>query len=743
MKKLITLILLVVLISTLTNAQGWKNDGAWPSADSTNFGGTHGVVVDADGKVWVSSYFKDVEFIDGTDTTLASAIKVFNADGSEVSFSPIYIVDINGTPDTINGNCRGLNLDENGNIIFVQSGPSKMIKLDYTSGNGISSALIPESGSSPTAPSVSDDGTIYVGPVVGGDGKQIATYDTDLNYLGSAVDGPPAIARTLEVTADGLTLYWMPFTAGKTYVYTRADEFSAFDLSDSIHIGMSIESSTWHPVTGELWVSNDVARGSDITKGNLYYYGYDVESRTFTDALNWDSPEDGEFARGIAFAPDGNTAYIGTFSNTTSRLQKVVVDELASPLAPVANNAPWNYEGAFPDTSYKGGTHGVVVDAEGKVWVSSYFKDVPLVDGTDTVLTSAILVFNEDGTETSFSPIFVVSTGGGFTVDTLNGNCRGLNLDENGNILYVQSGPSKMLKIDYTNGEGIARALIPESGSSPTAPSVSDDGTIYVGPVVGGDGKQIATYDTDLNYLGSAVDGPPAIARTLEVTADGLTLYWMPFTAQKTFIYKRADEFSAFELADSAHFGMSIESSTWHPVTGQLWVSNDAGRGNDITKGNLFYYAYDVESKTFTEALSWDSPEDGEFARGIAFNSDGTDAYIGTFSTGTPRLQKLSMVVDGVEVISSEVPNGYELSQNYPNPFNPSTIINFSIPNSGLVTIRVFDILGQEVAELINEVKSAGTYQVDFNAANLSTGMYVYRITSGKFNATRKMMLVK
>ena len=137
MKKLFTLLTLVVLISTTVYSQGWTNEGGWPSTDSTNFGGTHGVVVDADGKVWVSSYFKDVEFIDGGDTTLASAIKVFNADGSEVSFSPIYIVDVNGTPDTVNGNCRGLNLDENGNVLFVQSGPNKMIKFNYTTGSAM------------------------------------------------------------------------------------------------------------------------------------------------------------------------------------------------------------------------------------------------------------------------------------------------------------------------------------------------------------------------------------------------------------------------------------------------------------------------------------------------------------------------------------------------------------------------------------------------------------------------------
>ena len=134
--------------------------------------------------------------------------------------------------------------------------------------------------------------------------------------------------------------------------------------------------------------------------------------------------------------------------------------------------------------------------------------------------------------------------------------------------------------------------LIPESGSSPTAPGVSDDGTIYVGPVVGGSGKQIATYDTDLNYLGPAVLDPPAIARTMTVSGDGLTIYWTTFTGQQgIWVYSRPDELSPFELTDSVFtagslgstFGMSIESVDWNPVTGLLWVSNDA-------RGNTMYY---------------------------------------------------------------------------------------------------------------------------------------------------------
>ena len=89
------------------------------------------------------------------------------------------------------------------------------------------------------------------------------------------------------------------------------------------------------------------------------------------------------------------------------------------------------------------------------------------------------------------------------------------------------------------------------------------------------------------------------------------------------------------------------------------------------------------------------------------------------------------------------IPAQFELSQNYPNPFNPSTSINFDLPTDGKVSIRLFDMSGKEVAVLVNEVKTAGYYSVNFNASSLSSGVYFYNITADNFTATKKMMLVK
>ena len=88
-------------------------------------------------------------------------------------------------------------------------------------------------------------------------------------------------------------------------------------------------------------------------------------------------------------------------------------------------------------------------------------------------------------------------------------------------------------------------------------------------------------------------------------------------------------------------------------------------------------------------------------------------------------------------------PIEFSLSQNYPNPFNPSTTINYSIPNAGIVTIKVYDVLGKEVATLVNEDKPAGNYEVEFNASDLPSGIYFYQLKSERFVEIKKMILLK
>ncbi len=121
---------------------------------------------------------------------------------------------------------------------------------------------------------------------------------------------------------------------------------------------------------------------------------------------------------------------------------------------------------------------------------------------------------------------------------------------------------------------------------------------------------------------------------------------------------------------------------------------------------------------------------DGNIIRGWAVTSNG-------------RIARYHELISGITNNQNNTPENYTLLQNYPNPFNPSTKISFSLPKAGNVTLVVYDILGREVATIMNEFTTAGNHTINFNASNLSSGVYFYKIQAGDFTDTKKMMLIK
>lgn len=119
-----------------------------------------------------------------------------------------------------------------------------------------------------------------------------------------------------------------------------------------------------------------------------------------------------------------------------------------------------------------------------------------------------------------------------------------------------------------------------------------------------------------------------------------------------------------------------------------------------------------------------------------------TDAANPLIFSETTAVLTVENIITSVESIEG-VPTTFALAQNYPNPFNPSTTIQFGIPQSSNVKVSVFNILGEEIAVLVNGMMSAGNYKVTFNASNLPSGLYLYRIQADNFNQVRKMMLTK
>ncbi len=122
------------------------------------------------------------------------------------------------------------------------------------------------------------------------------------------------------------------------------------------------------------------------------------------------------------------------------------------------------------------------------------------------------------------------------------------------------------------------------------------------------------------------------------------------------------------------------------------------------------------------------------YVTGRALSSVNNDDYVTIKYSQTPS---------GVTQVSEEIPGEFSLEQNYPNPFNPTTSIGLRIADFGFVSLKVYDITGKVVAVLLNREMNAGVYSIDFDAGNIGSGIYFYRMESGDFSATKKMILVK
>ncbi len=128
-----------------------------------------------------------------------------------------------------------------------------------------------------------------------------------------------------------------------------------------------------------------------------------------------------------------------------------------------------------------------------------------------------------------------------------------------------------------------------------------------------------------------------------------------------------------------------------------------------------------------------------------ASNSNSPDRLIGWGIINCWEALKLGRTLTGINSAGNVnyIPEGYSLSQNYPNPFNPNTIINYQLPMFNFVSLKVYDVLGNEVMTIVNENQNAGTYSVSFDGSGISSGVYFYTITAGDFKETKRMLLVK
>ena len=126
-----------------------------------------------------------------------------------------------------------------------------------------------------------------------------------------------------------------------------------------------------------------------------------------------------------------------------------------------------------------------------------------------------------------------------------------------------------------------------------------------------------------------------------------------------------------------------------------------------------------------------------------AFAATGTNFFAGTNGYGIWRRPLSQVVITGVAAAPGGVPGAFRLDQNYPNPFNPATTIRYSIPRRSHVTLALFNILGQQVAELVGAQQDPGPHEIRFDASGLASGVYFYRLTAEGYTDTRKLILLR
>ncbi len=283
-----------------------------------------------------------------------------------------------------------------------------------------------------------------------------------------------------------------------------------------------------------------------------------------------------------------------------------------------------------------------------------------------------------------------------------------------------QLGTSTTIRLNPANGNRIDSTAVP----TPLAYfAAGADSTIYICTGEAGNGRYVAftpnlqTIKWQLNIPSNYYSGPSLSKDGIFISVGAGT----EIRAYKTNLtLKPVADFRASATLIQA--GQSINFFDQSSYLPSSW--NWSFPGSNTTNSTQQNPANIVFSTPGTYQVSL-----------IASNGSGSDTLI--------KQCYINVVTVSGVVNNGEAPESFSLSQNYPNPFNPTTNINYNLPNSNFVTLKVYDAVGNEIETLVNEKQNAGSYSVTFNASNYPSGVYFYKLVTEKFSETRKMVLVK
>ena len=818
------------------------SDGAWQNSP-------HGVVVAPDGHVWVNVYggHGRMEILASGDTVHYKGIYVLDpATGQHADFSPIEILTFpDGTSDSLtaesatSGGGRGIALDADGHIL--SSHYKTLYKINYMTGEGVAMWL----GEGTLSEAAADDnGNVFVSYVLAAE-LPVVTLDSDLNYVGNAIDTVGHINRALVVTGSGEDMllgstwnghgftHWNSSVPG-VIQHTFVDTFGVFYDVDAnwSHIGSAMGADSAYVVdldgyyeadtsfdTTALWVSAlDLSPdGSELLVGTLTAgwggplggtnWLFDMDDLTFPEDVvgnwhDWDETGEGvtDGPRGGSWDADGNIYLADFYSNGIFHYayEEDDDDDFYEPYTYARTLLDFNdtlggvVQGS--DGAWQNSPHGVVVAPDGHVWVNVYggHGRMEILASGDTVHYKGIYVLDPaTGQHADFSPIEILTFPDG-TSDSLtaesatSGGGRGIALDADGHIL--SSHYKTLYKINYMTGEGVAMWL----GEGTLSEAAADDnGNVFVSYVLAAE-LPVVTLDSDLNYVGNAIDTVGHINRALVVTGSGEDMllgstwnghgftHWnssVPGVIQHTFV----DTFGVFYDVDAnwSHIGSAMGADSAYVVdldgyyeadtsfdTTALWVSalDLSPDGSELLVGTLTAgwggplggtnWLFDMDDLTFPEDVvgnwhDWDETGEGvtDGPRGGSWDADG-NIYLADFYTNAIFHYAADMSSISDDNPKTIVASGYVLKQNYPNPFNPDTRIDFTIPADEHVSLAVYNLEGRLVKTLVNQAMNSGQHIANWDGTNemgakVSTGMYIYQLRTNSILLNRRMAFVK
>ncbi|MBS1515993.1 MAG: T9SS type A sorting domain-containing protein [Bacteroidetes bacterium] len=265
-------------------------------------------------------------------------------------------------------------------------------------------------------------------------------------------------------------------------------------------------------------------------------------------------------------------------------------------------------------------------------------------------------------------------------------------------------------------------------------------------------GKSFVTTGANKPNLTFSVDGSPYSASQL-FTWDLNSNHTLSTTSPQVFsttqyVFQNWSNGSS-QLSQTVNINTSTTNytanfKTQHKLTASV---NPAGISVTIPNGNQYW---DENSSVSLSVSATQVQFNGKTYYFQKWLGGGTNSYTGTNSTANLTMSNpinqiaiYDTINTAISGIGTEIPEKYNLYQNYPNPFNPATNIRFDLPSSSFTSLKVFDINGREVADLISQKLAAGKYEYAFNAASLASGVYYFKLVSGDFTQIKKMMLVK